>query len=278
MNYELNKYLVSLEHSNATPDRLRTYHKISFEEFENKVKSFDKKLIDNLYAGDAFIIKNVIPEDILGKMKNDVIEWGKKTNDGFQPMIKGAKDYHQYIKSSESNKYKISPVRHSYFFFRWNDDPVKTFHYGDHIWGLIKVLGGFNYDEYLDYCEDKQVIDRAQIAHYPVGAGTIPEHTDPNHNQKCILGIYLSQYGEDYESGGIYFLNKNDKEIFIEPEIDKGDAVIAYPTVVHGVKTIDVHKKSEWENTTTGRWFLGLYSNDSNEKENRTTGRLHSKK
>ena len=96
-------------------------------------------------------------------------------------------------------------------------------------------------------------------------------HTDPYHNQKAILGIYLSKYGEDFEDGGIYFLDKKDKIVFLEPEIEKGDAVIAYPTVVHGVNTIDEHKKPKWNDDPKGRWFLGLYTNDSNEKTNRIT-------
>ena len=101
--------------------------------------------------------------------------------------------------------------------------------------------------------------------------GKIPIHTDPYHNQKAILGIYLSKYGEDFEDGGIYFLDKKDKIILLEPEIERGDAVIAYPTVLHGVSTIDEHKKPNWSEDPRGRWFLGLYTNDSNVKKNRIT-------
>ena len=47
--------------------------------------------------------------------------------------------------------------------------------------------------------------------------------------------------------------------------------MIAYPTVVHGVNIIDEHKKPNWHDDPKGRWFLGLYTNDSNEKKNRIT-------
>ena len=81
----------------------------------------------------------------------------------------------------------------------------------------------------------------------------------------------MSKYGDDFEDGGIYFLDKKDKIVFLEPEVEKGDAVIAYPTVVHGVNIIDEHKKPNWHDDPKGRWFLGLYTNDSNENKNRIT-------
>ncbi len=111
-------------------------------------------------------------------------------------------------------------------FFRWNKDPVGTFKHGNHIWGLIKLLGGFKYGEFSLNTPKDGVVDRAQIAHYPVGAGRIPKHTDPFHNQKAILGVYMSQYGEDFQDGGLYFINQNDQVILLEPEIKKGDAVV----------------------------------------------------
>ena len=264
--------LRALEKSKPPPKKLRTYHRISLEEFENKVYSVDESLLSDFYSGDAFIIKGVVDPVHLDQMKRNVVSWGEKISPDYQPMIEGAKDFHQYIKDDGSSlKYNINPVRHSYFFFRWNKDPVGTFKHGNHIWGLIKLLGGFEYGEFSLNTPKDGVVDRAQIAHYPVGAGRIPKHTDPFHNQKAILGVYMSQYGEDFQDGGLYFINQNDQVILLEPEIKKGDAVIAYPTIVHGVQTIDPHEKPNWHDKQTGRWFLGLYTNDSNQKKNRIT-------
>ena len=127
-------YLTALEEKEAPPTRLRTYHKISLEEFEKKVYSSDKELINNFYSGDAFIITGVVDPVYLNEMKKNVIEWGNNIEPEYQPMKEGARDYHQYIKEDGASlDYNINPVRHSYFFFRWNEDPVGAFKYGNHI-------------------------------------------------------------------------------------------------------------------------------------------------
>ena len=134
--------LSSLEEQSKPPTRLRAYHKISLEEFESKVYSHDKELIINFYSGDAFIITGVVNPVFLDEMKKIVIKWGNNREPEYQPMLEGAKDFHQYIKDDGASlKYNINPVRHSYFFFRWNQDPVGTFKHGNHIWSLIKLLG-----------------------------------------------------------------------------------------------------------------------------------------
>ena len=173
------KHLLSaLEENQAPPTRLRSYHKISLEEFESKVYSSDKELIYNFYSGDAFIITGVVDPVYLNEMKQNVIKWGNDREPEYQPMVEGARDFHQYIKDDGASlKYNINPVRHSYFFFRWNEDPVGAFKYGNHIWGLIKLLGGFEYDEFIINTPKDGVVDRAQIAHYPSGVGKIPIHT-----------------------------------------------------------------------------------------------------
>ena len=43
-----------------------------------------------------------------------------------------------------------------------------------------------------------------------------------------------------------------------------------YPTVIHGVDAVDSDEEVDWT-TQKGRWFLGLYSNDSNYVKNRVS-------
>lgn len=269
-----NERLNWLEKNKEQPRHMRAYHKIPLSEFESRVFSYDSNLIDSIYAGDVYIIRNVISPSVLDEMKRTAIAWGKEREPSYERMIVGAKDFHQFIKEDgDAKKYAIRPVRHSYFSFRWNDDPLHTFKNGSHIWGIVKVFGGFDYDSFTKDFSDELPIDRSQIAHYPPGAGLIPRHNDPWHNQKLILGVYMSKYGEDFEQGGIYFADKNNRDVLLEPEIERGDAVVAYATITHGVAKVDPHKEPDWD-TDKGRWFLGLYTNDSNNKKDRLTSKL----
>ena len=53
--------------------------------------------------------------------------------------------------------------------------------------------------------------------------------------------------------------------------------LISYATLLHGVSTIDPEKKIDF-NDPRGRWFLGLYSNDTdNVKKRKTTNPLGKK-
>jgi hypothetical protein len=269
-----NELLSWLEINVKPPNFMRTYHSINLEDFEEKILTYNEELTKDIYFGDVFIIKNVVESSQLDEMKKQVILWRKYKEAKYQKMIVGAKDYHQFIaEDGDAKKYAIQPVRHSHFFFRWNEDPVGAFKYGNHIWGLVKLFGGFDYDSFTSDFSDENPIDRAQIAHYPIGAGLIPKHNDPWHNQKLILGVYMSKYGEDFEQGGIYFMNDRGKEVLLEDKIERGDAVVAFPTITHGVSRIDPHKEPDWE-TDKGRWFLGLYTNDSNAKKDRVTSKL----
>ena len=84
------------------------------------------------------------------------------------------------------------------------------------------------------------------------------------------MGAKMSVRGVDYSLGGLYFVDQEGQEMDIEDEIELGDMYISYATVLHGVKTVDPGKTTDW-NSMKGRWFLGLYSNVSDVPEHRHT-------
>ena len=58
------------------------------------------------------------------------------------------------------------------------------------------------------------------------------------------------------------------KVLDIEPEIDSGDISLYCPTIIHGVEAIDGGKLNTYDwNSGIGRWWMGLFTNDSNLKE-----------
>ena len=69
----------------------------------------------------------------------------------------------------------------------------------------------------------------------------------------------------------MYCYKKDRSIVDAEKYIDTGDMLIGYATVLHGVSKIDPVKKVNF-NSPRGRWFLGLYTNDTdNIKKRRTT-------
>ena len=78
----------------------------------------------------------------------------------------------------------------------------------------------------------------------------------------------------DRETGYAFI---KDKELFpkyynkfFQQPLDIGDIYLVYPTVLHGVETIDKGSKVDW-NSIKGRWFMGFYSNASDENARRHT-------
>ena len=109
-----------------------------------------------------------------------------------------------------------------------------------------------------------------QIVRYPSGGGQLRDHVDSRKNQRVVSGIVMSKRGIDYEKGGFYFNKSKNKRINLESRIDEGDAVIFYGSLVHGVEAIDPDKALSWK-SNKGRWFLGMFVNDSDHVKNRIT-------
>ena len=90
-------------------------------------------------------------------------------------------------------------------------------------------------------------------------------------NRVCkTAGIIMSKIGEDFLKGGFYFKSSKSKKINIEKRLEEGDAVIFYGSIAHGVEKVDPQKKLSWT-SNKGRWFIGMFVNDSDHVRNRIT-------
>ena len=96
------------------------------------------------------------------------------------------------------------------------------------------------------------------------------DHVDPAKNQRIVSGLIMSKVGEDFNSGGFYFRDINSKKINVENQLEVGDAVMFYGSIVHGVDMIDKNRKIDWK-SHKGRWFIGMFVNDSNHVKERIT-------
>jgi hypothetical protein len=264
----------SLENLETQPRAMRTTVVLEFEEFKNKILSQQSEdvdaLLESIYAGDAYILKNAFSPEYFSDLISRTFEYGKQSESSYYPMLEGCPDFHKIIDEEAAKKYNYSATRDSFFFFPWNNDPMDFFEKVNERWRVFKFLGGYPQDAYEKNTPIDGIVDRIQIARYPAGGGGLDNHVDPTKNQRVIIGAMMSKRGVDYETGGFYCVDHKMEKVDLETQLDVGDMVCAYPTLVHGVSPVDVHKPLDWS-SIEGRWFLGLYSNDSNHIKKRTT-------
>ncbi len=263
------------------PTFYKGLRKIQFLEFKNAIDNDDKeyifKIINDLVQGKVVLLKYAFSEDFVSNLKKKVKHFWKTNPDTFYKMLEGCKDFHRIITPEKAKNYAVGAVKHATYFFPWNDDPCKINNDIFNRWGYIKKLSGLNFDEFQNNTPKDGRVDRIQIAVYPPGFGELETHTDPiNTTPLAISGYFSSLKNGDFKSGGFYCVKENKEKINLETEIDVGDMGFFCATLKHGVTAIDKdiassdYNNHDWSKGS-GRWFLGLYTNDSDEKKNRTT-------
>ena len=234
-----------------------------------------KNTVNEILDGKVFIIKSCFSKEFIDKLKISFNHFVLSKPSSFHKVLEGCPDFHRVIDEKLSNLYSVKAVKHSAYFFNWNGDPYKLFPEIYDKWRLLKFLGGNAFNEYENNTPKNGVVDRLQILKYPSG-GEMDLHCDPDHNQKLFISIYMSKREKngDYEEGGFYLINDEEENIDLENHIDVGDLGFGYATLMHGVKKINYSKFQEANanfNSESVRWYLGLFSNDSDEIKNRKT-------
>jgi len=257
------------------PRYLRTVHEVDFAEFCGEVQNQNDKFVDSmtsdLFAGDAFILRGAYSKEFMAEVINKTFALCQKTPSSFYKMLEGCPNFHRKIDKSLADKYSFYSVKHSTYFYPWNDDSLNLFEPVWQRWGAIKVLSGQKYDEFTHNTPRDGVIDRIQVVHYPSGEGTLGLHSDPYLYQKLIISGFMSKKGVDFETGGFYMIGIDGEVVDLENQVEVGDMLIAYATVQHGVDVVDEHKPVDWD-SIDGRWFLSMYSNVTDEVKDRHTG------
>jgi len=236
--------------------------------------TFVKEFTESIWAGDCYIIKNAFSKDWIEEVKIKVFEQWEKEPSTFYKMLEGCPDFHRVIGPDIATKYSVDAIKHSFYYFPWNNDPLNILGEIYKRWEVIKIVEGLDHDAFTKNTPSDGPVDRIQFCLYPSGIGKLGIHTDPYHNQRFIISVYMSKRGIDYQKGGFYLLKSGNIKVDVEDEVEVGDMAIAYATIKHGVDLIDPGQEVDW-NTRKGRWFLGLYTNDSDENQNRSTSTMY---
>jgi len=275
---KLENYWKYLEKKYNPPKYVGKVNILKFLDFkkaiDNKNEKFLKNLIKKMYVEkQAYILKNCATKG-LKKIMLDLAEHYKKTRkQNFYKMHDGVPNFHRAIDKKITKKYSLYAIKHSFYFYNWNmksklEKALKDGAYWH--WRYIKFLAGNRKKKYENNIPSDGQIDRLQIVRYPSGGGQLRDHVDSRKNQRVVSGIVMSKRGLDYDKGGFYFNKSKSKRLNLEHKIDEGDAVIFYGSLVHGVEPIDPEKKLSWK-SDKGRWFLGMFVNDSDHVKNRIT-------
>ena len=267
----------NLEGKKKLPSRLRNLITIDAQEFEDNVLKEESKFVNEfvnfLLEGDCFIIKKVFSKEFMKRLKDETWEYFKNKPSTFHKMRENCPNFHRIIDKETGKKYSFQVCKHSFYFFPWNKSPQNLYEPINKKWRLIKKVMGLKMDEFEKNTPKDGIVDRVQVVQYNSREAFLETHVDPYKFQRFFISGYMSKKGEDYEGGGFYILDKNNKKLNVENHIDVGDMGIGYATVAHGVDPVNVDKDPNINDKNDGRWFLGLYSNQSDEVENRHTGK-----
>ena len=265
-----------LEKKLSYPKKARKICTVDYNEFKQKVldenPDFVKEITLSLFNGDIYILKGGYTKEFMQNLKEKTFSYFKNKPSEFHKMLEGCPDFHRKIDLETGNKYSFKMCKHSFYFYSWNKDPLNLFEPIYERWRIIKKLMGLRPTEYENNSPKDGVVDRIQVVQYPSKIGYLEPHSDPFKYQKFFFSGFMSKKGVDFEGLGFYLIGQNDEIIVAEDKIDVGDIGIGYATVHHGVAPVNRNKEPNWDDVNDGRWFLSMYSNESDEVKNRHTG------
>jgi len=271
------KYWKRLEAKKPAPKFVKKINIIEFDQLKKSINGknefYVKNLAKRMYDGEAFILRNAAKKNLKKIIINLAKLYDKNNKTSFHKMLDGTPNFHRIINKKITKKYSLYAIKHSYFLYNWNIKTKLEKKFKDGVyrhWRYIKFLAGNNKFKFEKNIPSQNQIDRLQIVNYPHGGGELRDHVDPRKNQRIVSGIIMSKKGVDFEKGGFYFRDKNNKKLNIEDKLEIGDSVIFYGSIVHGVDVVDKHKKLDWK-SYKGRWFVGMFVNDSDHVKDRIT-------
>ena len=279
-NQNINKYWNYLEQKYPAPKYVGQVKYMEFKDLkkatDNENENYLKKIIKNMYVKkEAYILRNSATKGLKETVLDIANHYKKTRKTSFHKMKDGTPNFHRVIDKDITKKYSLFAIKHSFYFYNWNvksklEKKLKDGAYRH--WRYIKSLAGNGKNQFEKNLPSDKQIDRLQIVRYPAGGGELRDHVDSRKNQRVVTGVIMSKIGEDFLKGGFYFKTSKTKKINIEKRLEEGDAVIFYGSIAHGVEKVDPQEKLSWK-SNKGRWFLGMFVNDSDHVQKRFTSK-----
>jgi hypothetical protein len=262
------------DYENQAPTYIKNINFIDWENFSDKIKNKDlnfyRSLVSNLISGDIYVLKKAVSKPHIKIIKEEFAAFAKNNVSKHYKIVNNCPDFFRYADLESAKKYSFYRCNTLFYLYRWNNSEL--FKIADLTWDTLKMASGLKKEAFKKLIPSNGLVDRLHIHLYPPNMGEQENHQDPFIIQKIVMGHALSKRGVDYESGGIYFINKKQEEVDVDSLLDEGDCYICYPSLVHGVKKIK-QLPSPVSNAVefSGRWFMGFYTVWSDENVIRKT-------
>ncbi len=270
---DLNQLWIDVLERNGAPTLCRGVHVVSYPEVLGHLESGNidaiRSLIERLALGDLILMREAFSLDEIAFIRQKAETMREEHESSFYKMKEGCPDFWRDITEELSSNYAIPLVKRSCYWFPWNKDNIFDVVYPR--WRVLRLLGGRHPKQFEGWTPKQGKCDRIQVVEYPSGSGFLAPHQDPKHNQRIIMSAYMTKKPVDFLNGGFWAKMSNGEELDVEGLTEVGDIGICYADIVHGVKKIS--GDGQGPDSCGARWFLGLYTNDSDEIDDRITVR-----
>ena len=241
--------------------------------FLNKKDFFSDKKIsyirESVMNGNILILKSAFKKKIIRDLFKRIYR-GSTRHQKNKQMLEGVKNI--YYRSNSTGQGGYSTFDHNWYFFPWNKDKYGLVDIVQKYFNRVILFNKYKIKKIINNTPKDGIVQRFHLIYYPFKKGHISAHRDPTNITKITCGIYITSFKDDYDEGGFYVLNKNNKKEFVDHKINSGDLILFHNGLIHGVeKTLLKKNTKKNKDKINGRVFLNLSILESHEIKNRKT-------
>ena len=212
------------------------------------------QVLDQIRSGirnTCFLLRGLFDLDRLRTLKAALHERGRTEPARRIRYYEGCPNHH---KIAEADMDSGRPeYRRLYQQFPWNpNDMADVFEVGHRLVALRNRIARLDPNMGLDI--SRGYFTTFTVAHYPSGGGFLGPHAD-DHEQGLEVILLLSQRGEDYQEGGLFFMDEDQRHQFVDSHTRFGDLIVVRSDTIHGIHPIDPARPRDLS-SPAGRWML----------------------
>jgi len=197
----------------------------------------------------CFVLRGMFDPGRLARLKSELHALSRRRDALDAPLVRGCANHHRLVDSPYESD--APAFRREFVNLHWNEGSGDVNRFGRVLAGLRHAIIGLDPATSIEAGDGRVSLFR--IDHYPSGGGFCgPRVGDVNGVE---LSLLMSQYGEDYRSGGLFYIDRGNRHHFVDGQTRFGDLVVLPAGAVWGVYPIDVERPVDLL-VAGGRWSL----------------------